>query len=66
MNTLHLHRNEIKAIVNFMDVFGSDDVELSNNDSSGIGGILIARINSVVVKDIEVNVERIIADEKDW
>ena len=66
MNKIYLQLEEINTIVEFMNTFDAKTIEISCDNSSGIGGILIAKINSIVIKDIEVNIERIISGEKDW
>ena len=66
MNNIYLQLKDINAIVEFMNTFDAKIVEISCDNTSGIGSNIVAKINSVVVKGIEVDIERIISDEKDW
>lgn len=63
---IYLHREDLVEILKFLDAFKSDKVEVISDNSSGIGSIITAKINEVVINNTPVNVERIISDEKDW
>lgn len=66
MNKIYLHKEDIKAIEQFMDAFDSNSVEVTSENSSGIGAVVKATIPSIEVKGITVNVTRVISDENDW
>ena len=66
MNKIHLHREDLVEIRKFLDAFKSDTAEVTSENSSGIGSIITAKINEVIVNNTPVNVERIISDENDW
>lgn len=66
MNKIYLHKEDLQAIKQFMDAFESERVEVTSENSSGIGSVVKATIPSIEVKGILVNVTRVISDENDW
>lgn len=67
MQRIYLHRDDLVAIQEFMEAFPeSEIVELNADNSSGIGTILTATLNSVVVNKTIVNVSKTLVDESSW
>jgi hypothetical protein len=66
MNKVYLHRDDIVTILQFMDSFDRKSVLITSDTSSGIGSILKALLEEVDLNGNTVNIEKTIADEKDW
>jgi hypothetical protein len=67
MAMIYLHKDDLVSIQKFMDAFpDSDMVQLNADSSSGIGTILTATLNSVLVNDNLVSVSKTIVDESSW
>lgn len=67
MQKIYLHRDDLVAIQEFMEAFPETEiVELNADSSSGIGTILTATLNSVLVNDNLVSVSKTIVDESSW
>lgn len=66
MNKIYLHREDLEQIMKFLEAFKSDLVEITSETTSGIGAIITAKINEVVLNDTVVSVEKVISDENDW
>ena len=67
MQKIYLHRDDLVAIQEFMEAFPETEiVELNADSSSGIGTILTATLNSVVVNKTIVSVSKTIVDESSW
>lgn len=67
MNSIYLHREDLKSIKDFMALFPSHDtVEITSDTSSGIGAIIQAHLHGVTVTDQVVTVTKTIVDESSW
>ena len=67
MERIYLHRDDLVSIQKFMEAFPDTEiVELTSDGSSGIGTILTATVNSVVVNGNLVSVSKTIVDESSW
>ena len=67
MAKIYLHRDDLVSIQKFMEGFPDTElVELNADSSSGIGTILTATLNSVVVNKTIVSVSKTIVDESSW
>jgi hypothetical protein len=64
---MYLHREDLKALQEFLDTFpDANVVEVDADSSSGIGSIITATIHAVDVRGVKVNVSKVIADETSW
>lgn len=66
MSKIYLTRKNLVSIIELMDAFDTNSVEVNCDSSSGIGSVITAKINSTKVNAMTVNVERVISDENDW
>lgn len=67
MKSLYLHKDDIQAIVQFMNAFPDcNTVELTADDSSGIGTLINAHIHHVDLNGMRVTVTKEIVDESSW
>lgn len=66
MDKIYLNRDNLFQLIKFLDAFKSDAVEVTSDTRSGIGAIVIAKINNVPLNETLVNVEKVISDESDW
>lgn len=66
MNQVHLHRDDIVAILEFANKYpDSDFITITVDSSSGIGSIVKASLPAVVNGDMVV-IEKTIVDESSW
>jgi hypothetical protein len=66
MNTIHLHRDDVETILQFIKKYPeSEYVTVSYDSSSGIGSIIDASINTVINGDV-VTLTKHIVDESSW
>jgi hypothetical protein len=66
MNQISLHREDFKAITEFIEKYSeSDYVTISVDSSSGIGSIVKVSINTVINGDA-VTITKAIVDESSW
>jgi hypothetical protein len=66
MNEISLHREDIKAITEFIEKYPeSDYVTISVDSSSGIGSIVKVSINNVINGDA-VTITKTVVDESGW
>lgn len=67
MNSMLLHKDDLQTILQFMNAFPDcQRVELTCDDSSGIGSIINAHLHHVVVNGATVTVTKNIVDETSW
>lgn len=67
MNNVILHKDDLVTIMQFLDAFPDKDyVEITADNSSGIGTIIKANIIGVNLNGMVVNVSRDIVDESSW
>ena len=66
MNQISLHRDELKAITEFIEKYSeSDYITISVDSSSGIGSIVKVSINTVINGDA-VTITKTVVDEGSW
>jgi len=66
MNQISLHREDFKAITEFIEKYSeSDYVTISVDSSSGIGSIVKVSINTVINGDA-VTITKTVVDESSW
>jgi hypothetical protein len=66
MNTVHLHRDDVETILQFIKKYPEVEyVTVSYDSSSGIGSIIDASINTVINGDI-VTLTKHIVDVTSW
>jgi hypothetical protein len=63
---MHLFKDDLKTILQFMEAFGQETVEVTCDNSSGIGSVIQAKIHGVYLNGQQVSVTKTIVDEKDW
>ena len=66
MNSIYLHKEDLEQLVKFMDSFGHDIVEITSDNSSGIGSIIDAHLHGVTINGQIVTVKKNLADESSW
>jgi hypothetical protein len=67
MNTIYLHRDDIISIQKFLDSFPDKDiVQITSDNSSGIGSIIKASVIGATVNGNVVTVTKDIVDESSW
>lgn len=67
MNSIYLHRDDLLDILKFMDSFKEVDiVEVTSDNSSGIGQIVEANLHHVDLNGLKVKVSKTIVDETSW
>lgn len=67
MQTIYLHKDDLVTIQQFMNAFPEKDmVELSADNSSGIGTILTATLRAVDLNGQVLDVSKTIVDESSW
>lgn len=67
MNTIYLHRDDIISIQKFLDSFpDKDTVQITSDNSSGIGSIIKASVIGAMVNGNVVTVTKDIVDESSW
>jgi hypothetical protein len=66
MNTIHLHRDDVETILQFIKKYPEVEyVTVTSDTSSGIGSITNASINTVINGD-SVTLIKHIVDETSW
>ena len=66
MNTIHLHRDDVETILQFIKKYPEVEyVTVTSDTSSGIGSITNASINTVINGD-SVTLVKHIVDESSW
>lgn len=66
MNTVHLHRDDVETILQFIKKYPEVEyVTITSDNSSGIGAIVNASINTVINGDVVTLVKHIV-DESSW
>ena len=66
MNTVHLHRDDVETILQFIKKYPEVEyVTITMDSSSGIGAIVNASINTVINGDVVTLVKHIV-DESSW
>jgi hypothetical protein len=67
VNTIYLHRDDIISIQKFLDSFPDKDiVQITSDNSSGIGSIIKASVIGAMVNGNVVTVTKDIVDESSW
>lgn len=67
MNSIYLHRDDLETIIKFMEaVPGSHTVEITCDNSSGIGSIIKASLHAVDLNGMKVTITKDIVDETSW
>lgn len=67
MNTIYLHRDDIISIQKFLDSFPDKDVvQITSDNSSGIGSLIKASVIGAMVNGNVVTVTKDIVDESSW
>jgi len=66
MNQISLHREDLNAILKFVEKYpDSDYITISVDSSSGIGSVVKVSINNVINGDA-VKITKAIVDESGW
>lgn len=66
MNTIHLQRDDLAAIIEFYNKYpDSDYVTITSDNSSGIGSHVTASIKATINGDF-VTINKDIVDESSW
>jgi hypothetical protein len=66
MNTIHLHRDDVETILQFIKKYPEVDyVTVTSDTSSGIGSITDASINTIINGDCVTLIKHIV-DETSW
>ena len=63
---MYLHRDDLLSIIEFIDKFDVDVVDIEVDSSSGIGSIVTATINNVSINGTEVSVSKEISGVENW
>lgn len=67
IDSIYLHRDDLKTILQFLDSFPDRDVvEVTSDTSSGIGAIIKASVIGSTVNGHVVTVTKDIVDESSW
>lgn len=67
MNKMFLHKDDLQTILQFIEAFdGLVNVELTCDDSSGIGSIIQAHLHHTVINGQTVTITKTIVDETSW
>ena len=67
MKSIYLHKDDLETIIQFLKAFpDAHTVEVTCDNSSGIGSIINATIHHVVVNGMTVSVTKNIVDESSW
>jgi hypothetical protein len=65
--SIYLHRDDLQSILQFMDAFSdSHTVEITSDNSSGIGTIVDAHLHAVDMNGMKVTVTKNLVDENSW
>lgn len=63
---MYLAKEDLEEILEFMNKFDKDVVEVQTDTSSGIGAIVTAYLHNVKVLDETVTITKVISDESSW
>ena len=63
---MYLHRDDLLSIIEFIDKFDVDVVDVEVDSSSGIGSVVTATINNVSINGTEVSVSKEISGVENW
>lgn len=63
---MYLHKDDLVTILQFMDAFEHSKVELIEDNCSGIGTTLEAKLHGVQLNGHAVTVSKMIVDESSW
>jgi hypothetical protein len=63
---MYLHKDDLVTILQFMDAFEYSEVELIEDNCSGIGATLEAKLHGVQLNGHAVTVSKMIVDESSW
>ena len=65
---MYLHKEDLLAIIEFMDAFNPEHetVEINVDSSSGIGSTVTATLNGLDINGQRVSVSRVISDFENW
>lgn len=67
MNKMYLTKDELEAILDFMNQYALERIELEQAGGNGIGSILKARRSIFSAEtSITTTIEKIISDESTW
>jgi predicted RNase H-like nuclease (RuvC/YqgF family) len=68
LNSIYLHKDDLETILQFLKAFpnGTDIVEVTSDNSSGIGSIITAKISGIALNGTVVDVTKTIVDESSW
>jgi Holliday junction resolvase len=67
VQSIYLHRDDVETILKFMNAFdGHHTVEVTSDNSSGIGSIIKATLHAVNINGMKVSVTKDIVDETNW
>ena len=67
MTSMYLHKDDLETILQFLKAFpGANTVEVTCDNSSGIGSIINAIIHGQDVYGHKVSVTKSIVDETSW
>lgn len=67
MTSIYLHRDDLETILQFLKAFpDANTVEVTSDNSSGIGSIINAIIHGQDVYGHKVSVTKQIVDETSW
>lgn len=65
--SIYLHRDDVETILQFIQSFdGRDVVEVTCDNSSGIGNVITATLHGVELNGQKVSVTKTIIDETSW
>jgi hypothetical protein len=66
--SIYLHKEDLLAIIDFMDAFNPDHetVQIDVDSSSGIGSVVTATLNGLDINGKRVSVSQVISDEGNW
>ena len=66
INTIHLHRDDVTTIAQFLNKYPDTEyVTITSDSSSGIGSIIDASLKTVINGDF-VTITKHIVDESSW
>lgn len=67
IQSIYLHRDDVETILQFIQSFeGQHTVEVTCDNSSGIGNVIHAILHCVEVNGQKVSVTKTIVDETSW
>jgi len=68
LNSIYLHKDDLETILQFLKAFPniSDVVEVTSDNSSGIGSVITAKISGVELNGMAVDVTKTVSDQTSW